>query len=95
MRNEIEGSKIVSEATFHMAISTAMSFPAHYGKNLDALFDVLTSDIERPVVLVWLNSALSKEKMEGGFERIVSVLRNVERQDAEWGLSEKFELQLQ
>ena len=94
MNIEIDGSNIKTEAEFHTAISGALSFPAHYGKNLDALFDILSGDVERPVVLVWKNSTISKTIMGDDFERIVSVLRRIESQDTEWGLEEIFELQL-
>jgi ribonuclease inhibitor len=94
MNIEIDGSRIMNEAEFHTAISQALSLAAHYGKNLDALADVLSADVERPVVLVWKNSSLSEQNMGACFAKIVTVLRRIEHQDAEWGLEEKFELQL-
>ncbi|MCS6779078.1 MAG: barstar family protein [Geminicoccaceae bacterium] len=30
-----------------------LGFPAHFGHNLDALFDVLTGDLPGPVEIVW------------------------------------------
>lgn len=30
-----------------------LAFPAHFGHNLDALFDVLTTDIEGPIRIRW------------------------------------------
>ena len=94
MNIEIDGNNIKTEAEFHAAISDALSLPAHYGKNLDALFDILSGDVERPVVLVWKNSSISKANLDDTFDRIVNVLRRIENQDAEWGLEEIFELQL-
>ncbi len=38
----IDGSNINTAADFHEALSAALSFPAWYGKNLDALYDCLT-----------------------------------------------------
>jgi len=94
MNIEIDGNCVTTEAEFHTAISRALNFPTYYGRNLDALFDVLGADVERPVVLVWKNFAASKASMGDGFDRIVNVLRRVESQDAEWGLEETFELQM-
>lgn len=94
MNIEIDGNNIKTEAEFHTAISGALSFSPHYGKNLDALFDILSGDVERPVVLVWKNSPISKASMGDVFDRIVNVLRRIESQDVEWGLEEIFELQL-
>lgn len=94
MKIEIDGNSIKTEAEFHIAISRALSLPPHYGKNLDALFDILSGDVERPVVLVWKGSPVSKAYMGDSFDRIVDVLRRIERQDAEWDLEDVFELQL-
>jgi len=30
-----------------------LCFPAYFGHNLDALFDVLTTDLEGPIVIEW------------------------------------------
>ena len=38
----IDGGSIYASPDFHTAIAEALSFPAHYGKNLDALYDCLT-----------------------------------------------------
>lgn len=94
MNIEIDGNSIKTESEFHAAISVALSLPPHYGNNLDALFDILSGDVERPVVLVWRDSSISKVGMGDSFERIVDVLRRIESQDVEWGLAEVFELQL-
>lgn len=40
------------------------------------------------------NSSISESSMGDGFERIVNVLRKIERQDIEWDLDEIFELRL-
>ena len=37
---------------FHAAIAAALGFPAHYGRNLDALHDCLR-DLTGPTVLLW------------------------------------------
>jgi len=92
MRVVISGSDIHSEADFHRKISEAMDFPSYYGKNLDSLWDILSTDIERPITLVWENAALSKESMGDGFYKIVDLLNRVATQDIEWGLDERFEL---
>nr|NLI49368.1 barstar family protein [Propionibacterium sp.] len=34
------------------AVAAALAFPAHFGHNLDALWDCLT-DLERPTALLW------------------------------------------
>jgi ribonuclease inhibitor len=91
---ELEGAAIRSEAEFHAAIAAALEFPSYYGRNLNALWDVLTGDVERPVVLVWNDADASRAALGGWFDEVVELLRKVERQDVTWGLKERFELQL-
>jgi len=34
-------------------LATQIELPAHFGNNLDALFDLLTTDIRGPLQIVW------------------------------------------
>ncbi|BCX18305.1 MAG: hypothetical protein KatS3mg117_1987 [Geminicoccaceae bacterium] len=34
-------------------LARELAFPAHFGANLDALFDVLTTDLPGPIEIVW------------------------------------------
>ncbi|QBI03057.1 barstar family protein [Pseudoduganella albidiflava] len=94
MELELDGQAIRSEADFHAAIMAALPFPHYYGRNLDALWDVLSTDVERPVRMVWRHSAFSREAMGERFDTIVSILRDVERQDVELNFSGRFSLVL-
>jgi ribonuclease inhibitor len=89
---EIEGLNIRSEADFHREIAQALNLGSYYGKNLDALWDVLNREVERPVSLIWKNSDVSRDAMQGNFERIFTLLQDVERQDASYGIDERFEV---
>jgi len=95
MKIELDGNNINSEISFHANIAAALKFPSYYGKNLDALFDVLSADIERPLTLIWKNSDISRKKMGVEFARVVDLLRKVEAQDSTWGLDDRFELRLE
>ncbi len=92
---EIEGTRIQTEADFHREVANALGFGSYYGMNLDALWDVLTCDVERPATLVWKNSEVSKKSMPVEFKKIIELLRDVEKQDAEFSALERFELRLQ
>lgn len=94
MKVELDGQKILTERDFHTELSKALDLPRHYGANLDALWDVLSTDIERPITLAWVNSAYSKEAMKERFDDILAVLQRVERQDMEWELEEVFKLEV-
>lgn len=85
MKAAIGDPPILSAEQFHAQIADAMSFPHYYGKNLDALRDVLRFDIERPIELTWFGSDLSKQTMPAEFEKIVEVCRKVAAEGADNG----------
>lgn len=84
-RCTLPGKSIGSVEDFYEQISRKLGFPATFGRNLDALWDVLTTDVEGPVKIFWKNSAFSKDSMGKDFERISALLRDVakEREDIE------------
>ena len=92
---EMDGRNILSECDFHREIDKALNFGPYYGRNLDALFDRLSTDVERPVTLVWKHSEISREHMGDSFSAVVDVLRRVQAQDEKWGLRETFRFELQ
>lgn len=56
------------------AIGTALGFPDHYGRNLDALWDCLT-DLDGPTALVWSGWEDAAVADPGDWARIMQVLR--------------------
>lgn len=90
MKIEISGDHIVSEQDFHSQLATALGVQKYYGRNLDALWDLLSVGVERPVNLVWLDSSISKVHLGASFEKIVSVLERVKLQDEHYGWEDKF-----
>jgi ribonuclease inhibitor len=91
---EIEGEQICSLEDFHVAISRVLGFGPYYGKNLGALWDRLSSDVEHPVTLIWKNASASKQHMGEAFDAGVAVLKRVEAQDADWKFADRFTLVL-
>jgi ribonuclease inhibitor len=90
----IDGTMIKTEADFHSALAEKLSLSSYYGRNLDALWDVLSADVERPVCLVWKNSRISSESLGPKFDQIISLLERIKKQDEVWKLSEKFDFRL-
>jgi ribonuclease inhibitor len=87
----LQGDAIKSEHDLHRVLSEKLDFGPYYGANLAALWDRLTTDVERPVRLIWKNAALSRAAMgEDCFAKIVRLLRDVEQQDREFGRSQAF-----
>ncbi|EKY3120947.1 barstar family protein, partial [Cronobacter turicensis] len=50
----LDGKKIENESEFHSVMSDLLNFGPYYGRNLDALWDRLSTDVERPVKIIWL-----------------------------------------
>ncbi|GIM95754.1 barstar family protein [Paractinoplanes toevensis] len=91
----IPGNRIVSELELHRFLARELDLGPYYGKNLDALWDRLTTDVERPVYLVWVDAAKSREGMgEDLFDKIVDLLRKVAAKDVEAGYKDRFNVEI-
>jgi ribonuclease inhibitor len=91
MRVTINGALIRSESDLHDTLAQQLDFGPYYGRNLDALWDRLATDVERPVEIVWEESETSRTLLGPDvFEKIKSVLVRVMDQDKSLGLSKKF-----
>jgi len=73
----IKGSQVASLEQFYDVLEAELKLPAHFGRNLDALWDVLTTDVAGPVEIVWENAALSKEKLGDKATAIMELLQDV------------------
>lgn len=51
----LDGSKFTDKETFHSLIKSNFKLPDYYGCNLDALWDCITTDVQLPMTLTWLN----------------------------------------
>ena len=90
MQLDIIGSKIYTEQDFYNQISKIFSIQDYYGNNLDALWDLLITNVERPITLVWKDTMFSKNQLKSIFIEIVKVLERVKKQDEDYGFEEKF-----
>ena len=79
-RCALKGKNVRSLAGFYREIGRQLSFPDHFGRNLDALWDVLSTDIEGPIEVVWEDPDASRASMGRDFEAVLDVLRKVERE---------------
>ncbi|MEE1784134.1 barstar family protein [Streptomyces sp. SP17BM10] len=91
MRVTIDGPTIRSEADLHALLARELDFGPYYGHNLNALWDRLSTDVERPVELVWRNAEASRAQLGAElFGRVSALLERVVRQDEDFGLRERF-----
>lgn len=79
----IDGRSVLSLDLFYDEIARQFDFPDYFGRNLDALHDVLSTDIEGPLEVVWQDSMASLAAMGNDFQRLRDVLESVasERDD--------------
>jgi ribonuclease inhibitor len=79
-KGTLSGKSIRSLKDFYDEISEQLEFPGHFGRNLDALWDVLVTDVAGPVEILWEDSGLSKSSMGKDFDRIANLLKEVEKE---------------
>ncbi|WP_242270258.1 MULTISPECIES: barstar family protein [unclassified Pseudomonas] len=46
---QLDGLSISTEEAFHKQISSSFSVTQYYGNNLNALWDLLSTDVDRPI----------------------------------------------
>jgi len=69
----IHGELIKNIRDFHLAMKHSFNLPDYYGDNLDALWDCLTTWIETPVEVIWVNFEDSRNSL-GNYSKIITDL---------------------
>lgn len=64
-----------------------LGFPAHFGRNLDALYDTLTGDIAGPIEIVWRDHIASQRRLGIIYEELLRVLTDVARERPDFRLT--------
>lgn len=90
----LQGEQILTKKDFHQQFATALDVEQFYGKNLDTLWDLLGFGIERPLTLIWHNSAISKQNLGDNFDKIIDILQQVKEHDENNNWQEKFDFYL-
>ncbi len=55
--SSLEFDGVASPDDFYSHLKAQVSLPKSFGRNLDALFDYLTTDLSGPVAIVWRSYA--------------------------------------
>jgi len=76
----LDGKTIRSLDDLYDQLSIQLSLPEHFGRNLDALWDVFSTDVEGPFEIVWKHTGDSKKAMGKDFERVVKLLQELEKE---------------
>ena len=80
----LDGALILSEADFHRQLVPLLDFGPYHGRNLAALWDRLSTDVPRPVHLLWADVNASRTAMgPAAFDAVLRVLNRAVAEDAE------------
>ncbi|WP_416050103.1 barstar family protein [Cupriavidus basilensis] len=90
MNIQINGEVVRSEVDFHRELASILGVESSYGFNTDALWDLLSSGVGRPIFLRWVNAGVSKKIMGKSYFDILNILERVKMQDEGFGWVEKF-----
>lgn len=94
MRVNIDGSQIDVEKDLHKQLSEKLNFGPYYGGNLDALWDFLYRNVERPVELIWKDSEASKGALGVElFNKIAELMIRVMEEDVLKDPDDRFTIQ--
>ena len=77
----VDLTNIETPRAMHVYLAFMMNFPAYYGRNLDALHDMLT-DIGEETILTIRRPAKLPEEMEKMFPRLSLVLHDAQEENA-------------
>jgi ribonuclease inhibitor len=68
-------------------LATHLGFPAHAARNLDALYDVLRTEIAGPFAIVWRGHARARAARAAEFDTLIEVLTRVAAERADMQLT--------
>jgi ribonuclease inhibitor len=72
----LSGDRIDSLDDIYDEVERQLTLP-YFGRNLDALWDVLTRELEGPVEILWRESDVSRARLGPDFDRVTALLREV------------------
>ena len=75
----IDGGMMPSKEEAHAYLAQKLSLPEYYGKNLDALFDVLTAGLEMPACLIIYRAKLLEESLGRYGRALLDVMTDASR----------------
>jgi ribonuclease inhibitor len=79
-RCTLDGKTIRSLDDLYDQLSIRFSLPEHFGRNLDALWDVLSTDVQGTFEIVWKHTRDSRKLMGEDFDRAVKLLKDLKKE---------------
>jgi ribonuclease inhibitor len=84
MKIILDGNEFKTQQELHALLQKKLDLPEHYGRNLDALWDCITSWIDLPLTLTWINFDESKKHLGSYADRLVEMLQEAEQELGEF-----------
>ena len=76
----LDCARLATAEAYYAELSRQLRLPAHFGGNLDALFDALTRDVAGPVEIRVRNAARTPPALRGELARLVKTLGEAARE---------------
>ena len=76
----LNGNAIHSLDDLYDQLSLQLTLPPHFGRNLDALWAVLSTDVEGPFEITWTHTAESKKMMGRDYDLAIKLLKDREKE---------------
>ncbi|PKN18101.1 MAG: barnase inhibitor [Deltaproteobacteria bacterium HGW-Deltaproteobacteria-6] len=86
-RCTLNGLAIRSLDDLYEQLAFALPLPRHFGRNLDALWDILSTDLQGPFEIIWKNADESKKWMGRDYGRIMKLLRSLKKERNDFQLT--------
>jgi ribonuclease inhibitor len=91
----IDGDKIQNSRDIHAQLAKELDFGRFYGYNFDALWDMLSTNVERPFTITWKKTTKSKYILGADFETFLSLFKRLEDFDNKAPWSDKFKFYIE
>lgn len=73
----INGKEVKSQDHLHTILAKELNFPAHYAKNLDALYDVLSMDYSGQTIIKIKSLSILRSKLGPDYtDALISAIRD-------------------
>lgn len=80
----IDFSIIDNDDDFYNQLEEKLNLPDYFGRNLDALFDVISGDLEMPLHLEFVNMTLMQLET---FEALLETMEDLQEENEEFSFS--------
>lgn len=89
MKTVFLDAELASRDAVFERLATHLEFPGHFTANLDALWDVLSRDVQGPFEIIWREHARAREMLGADFEKFTTLFEQLaeDRRDVSFMLA--------